>query len=371
MKKVSIPKQSISGKNIYLIVSAAKKMRVVPEVADELLAKGANVFIIPTENALKMPDYLSKYRHLIYSDFNWRGNGKQLPEEDIIMILPCTFNTFNKISSGIADNYATTLIATAIGNSKKVYIAPAFDKTLWNHPQTVESVKKLESWGATVIWPEITSKKVSMMDYRKALDRLYIEESTIIFDSEQIFTDELLDLLKTARKRYIQEFVKIGKYQEQVGLNAFSNGNYSVKLENQKLMLITRTGSSLGNLSPEDLTLVSLENMNKVVWVGDKMPSCDTPMHIVIYNNTNARAITHSHCSRITYDETLDKHKTADYIRYGRVVIILSAIDQLERNNGIIILRYHGEVGIGQTLDEASRKITKLLEQVGKINKNG
>src|SRR3989338_3509889 len=200
MKKVSIPKQSISGKNIYLIVSAAKKMRVVPEVADELLAKGANVFIIPTENALKMPDYLSKYRHLIYSDFNWRGNGKQLPEEDIIMILPCTFNTFNKISSGIADNYATTLIATAIGNSKKVYIAPAFDKTLWNHPQTVES-----------------SKKVSMMDYRKALDRLYIEESTIIFDSEQIFTDELLDLLKTARKRYIQEFVKIGKYQEQVG----------------------------------------------------------------------------------------------------------------------------------------------------------
>lgn len=371
MKKVSIRKQTIFGKNIYLVVSAAKKIEKVPEVVEELLTQGANVFIIPTTNALNMSDYLYEYQHLIYSDFDWGKNSKQLPEEDLVMVLPCTFNTFNKISFGIADNYATTLVASAIGNRKKVFVAPAFDKKLWDHPQIAESVKKLESWDVAVVWPEISSEKVTMMDYRKILDRLYIEESTIIFDSEQLISDELLDLLKSAREKYFQEFTNIGKYQEQAGTNAFTNGNYSVKLENQKWMLITRTGSSLGNLSSEDLTLVNLEATTKVVWVGDKMPSCDTPMHIVIYNNTDAKAITHSHCSCITYDETLEKYKTPDYIRYGRFDTILSTIDQLERNGGFIILKYHGEVSTGKTLNEASRKITKIFKQVCKANQNG
>ena len=65
MKKIDIPRQNISGKNIYLVVSAAKKMDMVPEVIEELLQQGTNVSVILTDNALKMPDYLSKYRHLI------------------------------------------------------------------------------------------------------------------------------------------------------------------------------------------------------------------------------------------------------------------------------------------------------------------
>lgn len=368
MATVKIPKQSISGKNIYIVVTSAGRIEKIAEMTDELIANGANIFIFPTEKALNLIDPLKKYSDRIYKDFNWHGPRRSIPQEDIVIVAPCTFNTFNKMSLGIADNYPTTLIANAIGKRKRIIIIPSLNKDVWNHPVTMESVKRLESWGVIIIWPETTNGKVSMMDYKKALDRLYIEESKIIFDSEQVISPEITNLLVESRNKYFQNFVDLGKIQEREGTNSFANGNYSLKID-VNWALITATGSKSGNLSPEDLTLIRLDTLDKVVWAGAKMPSCDTPMHIIYYRDTSAQAIVHSHCSKMTYSDDLEIYKTPEYVRYGRFDSVEQSVSLLLKNDGFVILKFHGEVGIGETLLDAYSKIKHYFELICKNDK--
>ena len=368
MTTVKIPKQSISGKNVYVVVTSAGRIEKIAEMIDELIANGANIFIFPTEKALNLIDPLKKFSDRIYKDFNWHGPRRSIPQEDIVVVAPCTFNTFNKMSLGIADNYPTTLVANAIGKRKRIVVIPSLNKDMWNHPVTKESVKRLESWGVIIIWPETTNGKVSMMDYRKALDRLYIEESKIIFDSEQVSSSEITNLLGESRNKYFQEFVALGKIQEQEGTNSFTNGNYSMKVDDN-WALITATGSKSGNLSPEDLTLIRLDTSDKVVWAGEKMPSCDTPMHIIYYKNTNAKSVAHSHCSKMTYSDELEIYKTPEYMRYGRFDSVAPSVSLLLNNKGFVILKFHGEVGIGETLLDAYSKIKYYFDKISKNDK--
>lgn len=364
------PRQTIAGKNIYFIITAAGKIEKIADMIDELKDQGANVFIFPTPNALNLIEPLTKYKKDIYADFNWHGPRRSIPEEDIVIVAPCTFNTFNKISAGIADNYPTTIVATSIGKKKKVFIVPAFNIDMWNHPQTMKSVATLESWGGIIIWPDITPGKVSMMDYGKALDRVYIETSKIIYDSVQVTSPEVVKMLKSARDKYYKDFKEIGERQEQEGTNSFTNGNYSSRVKNTSWFLITSTGSKLGNLAPEDLTLVNIDDTDKVIWAGEKMPSCDTPMHIEYYRNTTAQAIAHSHCSKITYSEKFNDYKTPNYVRYGKFEPIVPTVPQLILNDGFLILRFHGEVGIGSNLNDAYAKISKYFKLTSQNDKN-
>lgn len=366
----NFPGQRISGKNIYIIVTAAGKIEKIAEMIDELKNQGANIFIFPTPDALNLIEPLVKYKKDIYTDFNWHGPRRSIPEEDIVIVAPCTFNTFNKIATGIADNYPTTLVACSIGKKKKVFIVPAFNIDMWNHPQTMKSVATMESWGVIVIWPNITQEKVSMMDYGKTLDRVYIETSKIIYDSAQVTSPEIAKMLKSARDRYYPDFKKIGKRQEGEGTNSLTNGNYSSRIENTNWFLITCTGSKLGSLVPKELTLVNMDSTDKVVWAGEKMPSCDTPMHIEYYRNTDAKAIAHSHCSKITYSEEFDDCRTPEYVRYGKFEPIKETVSRLINNDGFLILKFHGEIGIGNNLSEAYMKINNFFQKVSLNEKN-
>lgn len=333
-----IPKQTIAGRNVYLIVTAARGIEHVAEMARELEQQGANLYIFPTPNAQHLLTPLLKFEEKIRRTFNWTGAGKSIPEEDLVIVAPCTFNTFNKLAAGIADDYCTTLAAAAIGKGKRVIVVPAFNKALWDHPQTKLSLNKLQDWGVILIWPEISSQRVAMMDYGKILDRLYVAMAPIRFDSVRVESPELAERLNKARMSYYPIFKEIGEKQEANGTNSWTNGNYSVKVPNSDWMLITRSGSTLGRLRPEDLTLVSRKPNEEVIWTGDLMPSTETPMHLVYYRRTDAQAIIHSHCTKITYAANMGGYRTAHYVRYGKFDTIEPIVPQLLANNGFLIL---------------------------------
>ncbi|GAE91688.1 phosphopantothenoylcysteine decarboxylase [Gracilibacillus boraciitolerans JCM 21714] len=57
---------------------------------------------------------------------------------------PATANLIGKIANGIAtDMLTTTLLATQV----PIYIAPAMNVHMYQHPAVIENMKKLESWG--------------------------------------------------------------------------------------------------------------------------------------------------------------------------------------------------------------------------------
>ena len=65
----------------------------------------------------------------------------------MVVICPATFNTLNKIASGIADNYATSLVCEVVGMRRPVLVAPMVNHKLWDHPALSSSVNALSGAG--------------------------------------------------------------------------------------------------------------------------------------------------------------------------------------------------------------------------------
>ena len=69
---------------------------------------------------------------------------------DLILLAPATANTINKLSAGLGDDLVTTLFLAH--DFKKPYlIAPAMNQTMFAHPSTQASLRKLAEWGVEIL----------------------------------------------------------------------------------------------------------------------------------------------------------------------------------------------------------------------------
>ena len=355
------PKCTLQGKVVYLVLGGARKAALAYEMAKELIGEGAKVIVIPTKSALSfvnIEELKCLNNCLVSLDFNWSGNSTEyrVPEEDIVIVAPCTFNLLNKIRFGIADTYSTTLVATAIAKGKKVYVVPAFNE-MWNHPIINETLEILSSWKIRVILPQINKEKVTMMVPGRILDTVYADVARIRFNSLNVITPELEQLLIESRGKYFNQFLQIGKKQHEEGTNFYTHGCNSVRI-NDEWMLITSSGTDLSNVKSENLTLVKIDGLEPVVWVGDSKPSSETPLHLLYYiENNEIKAVVHSHCPKITYNNYMQEFASDKYIRYGVFETAVDVIEKTFKQDGFVILKYHGEVGIGKDLQTSYSKI--------------
>ncbi len=81
---------------------------------------------------------------------------------DLLLIAPCTANTIGKIAGGIDDTPVTTFATTALGQGMPVVIAPAMHESMYRHPAVKENIRKLESWGVTIIPPRIEEQRAKI-----------------------------------------------------------------------------------------------------------------------------------------------------------------------------------------------------------------
>ena len=70
---------------------------------------------------------------------------------DFILVCPATADLLAKMSAGIADELATTLL---LATDKKVVVAPAMNVRMWQHPATQRNVAQLKADGVAVIEPD-------------------------------------------------------------------------------------------------------------------------------------------------------------------------------------------------------------------------
>lgn len=67
---------------------------------------------------------------------------------DLMIIAPLSCNTLAKMASGQCDNL---LLATYLSATCPVWVAPAMDEDMWNHPTTKQNLLALESFGNKVL----------------------------------------------------------------------------------------------------------------------------------------------------------------------------------------------------------------------------
>ena len=69
---------------------------------------------------------------------------------DAMLIAPCTASTLGKMAHGVADNM---LITTYLSMKAPVFIAPAMDLDMFQHPSTQANLQQLKSYGNHIIEP--------------------------------------------------------------------------------------------------------------------------------------------------------------------------------------------------------------------------
>ena len=169
------------------------------------------------------------------------------------------------------------------------------------------------------------------------------------------------------------EIMKVGKRLSETGLCVAKSGNISAKLDSENI-LITETGTFLGDLKDDDIIKVNLVN-NKPQ--GDKKPSSELPLHNLVYRNFPAKVVVHAHPQLINgyfaLNSTLKALTFETKFYLGEVPVIKQdtptvadtqpVIDALKSNN-LVVLKNHGVVSIGEKFDDTLALIETLEEAV-------
>tara|TARA_Y100001970_G_scaffold293737_1_gene442754 strand:+ start:13303 stop:14502 length:1200 start_codon:yes stop_codon:yes gene_type:complete len=153
--------KKLEHKKILLIICGGIAAYKSLEIIRLLRKNGAYIKTVLTKNANKFVTPLSitsLSQEKVYTDIFDHKNEAEMDHislsrwADIILIAPITANTIAKLSYGMADDLASTLV---LASNKKVFLAPAMNVRMWEHPSNKENIKKLKSYGYFVIGPEI------------------------------------------------------------------------------------------------------------------------------------------------------------------------------------------------------------------------
>ncbi len=152
--------KNLNGKKILLIICGGIAAYKSLEIIRLLKKNGSIVKTILTKNAKKFVTPLSVAslsKEKVYTDLFNSDNESEMDHislsrwSDLILIAPATANTISKISSGLSEDLASTVV---FASDKKVFIAPAMNIRMWEHQSNNDNIKKLISFGHKIIGPE-------------------------------------------------------------------------------------------------------------------------------------------------------------------------------------------------------------------------
>ncbi|MBQ7419761.1 MAG: bifunctional phosphopantothenoylcysteine decarboxylase/phosphopantothenate--cysteine ligase CoaBC [Prevotella sp.] len=150
----------LKGKKIVLGITGSIAAYKACYIIRGLIKAGAEVQVVitPAGKEFITPITLSALTQKpVISDFfsqrdgTWHSHVALGLWADAMLIAPCTASTLGKMAHGVADNM---LITTYLSMKAPVFIAPAMDLDMYQHPTTQENLRKLQSFGNQVIEPQ-------------------------------------------------------------------------------------------------------------------------------------------------------------------------------------------------------------------------
>jgi phosphopantothenoylcysteine synthetase/decarboxylase len=140
----------------YLVLSGTTTAARCPELLRGLIGLGfSTVIAIPTPNASRVvaPRDLDDVAGVQVVESYFDQAIRPRPPRGVVLFAPCSFNSLNKLTHGIADNLALAVVAEAIGRRTPVIVGPSLNAPLLAHPQAQASLKALPGWGVMIIPP--------------------------------------------------------------------------------------------------------------------------------------------------------------------------------------------------------------------------
>ena len=147
-------------KKILLIVSGGIAAYRSLDLIREIKRRGDDVTCVLTKSATQFVQPLSfgaLSQNKVYTDlFDLEsetniGHIKLSRNADLVVLAPATANILAKMSYGISDSLATSIL---LANNKPLLIAPSMNVKMWNNPSTKNNIEKLKKYGHIFIGPD-------------------------------------------------------------------------------------------------------------------------------------------------------------------------------------------------------------------------
>ena len=149
----------LSGKHIVLGITGSIAAYKSCLIIRALVKRGAEVQVVitPAGKEFITPITLSALsRHPVISDFfsqrdgTWHSHVDLGLWADAMLIAPCTASSLGKMAHGVANNM---LVTTYLSMKAPVFIAPAMDLDMYQHPSTQANINTLKGYGNRFVEP--------------------------------------------------------------------------------------------------------------------------------------------------------------------------------------------------------------------------
>jgi len=149
----------LSGKNILLGISGGIAAYKIPFLIRLLVKKNANVKCVMTSSARDFITPLTisalsnnpVYENFVSDEVNkplWNNHVELANWADLMIIAPATSNLLSLLSSGECKNI---LVASYLSCKCDIYIAPAMDLEMFNHPSNKNNINRLKKIGNHIL----------------------------------------------------------------------------------------------------------------------------------------------------------------------------------------------------------------------------
>ncbi|MEJ9211065.1 bifunctional phosphopantothenoylcysteine decarboxylase/phosphopantothenate--cysteine ligase CoaBC [Bacillus smithii] len=149
----------LKGKNILLCVTGGIAVYKAAALTSKLTQAGASVKVIMSNGAQKFVTPLT-FQALSRNDVYTDTFDEKHPESiahidladwaDLILVAPATANILGKLANGIADDMISTTLLAA---TAPVWIAPAMNVHMYDHPAVKRNIERLQSYGYQFVEP--------------------------------------------------------------------------------------------------------------------------------------------------------------------------------------------------------------------------
>jgi phosphopantothenoylcysteine decarboxylase/phosphopantothenate--cysteine ligase len=149
----------LNDKKILLCVTGGIAVYKAAALTSKLVQAGAQVKVILSDSAAKFVTPLTFQalsRNEVYTDTFDEKNPQGIAHidladwADLVLVAPATANTIGKLAGGIADNMITTTLLAA---TAPVWIAPAMNVHMYDHPAVKKNLSILAEYGYQFIEP--------------------------------------------------------------------------------------------------------------------------------------------------------------------------------------------------------------------------
>jgi len=150
-------KQTSESKKILLCLSGSIACFKAAALLSQLVQKKYDVRVAVTKGALEfigLSTLEGLSGHPVFHNLFEAGQAMDHIYSqrwcDLLLYYPTTANLVNKMSSGLADDVPSSLFLSH-DFKKPIWIAPAMNQSMFQHPTTQASLQKLKGWGVEIL----------------------------------------------------------------------------------------------------------------------------------------------------------------------------------------------------------------------------